>query len=475
MSFVWELKVHFQKKITDPSPNVYNQRYGVTNMSYYNAKTFVDEISKYNELFKNGADPQKICDIISSYQSKIKRKCSWLKFDSEIKKVISDYFEGVGVTVNYPKIPVNTQELYKLPDIDTVHGEAEIIKYLTITKNRSIESNLKNLFLFSQNEKDEKFNYFAAIFYALLKTDSKKDKISFICLYVQTILTQNISRSMLCFLIAKYAKLCTKSLDDSLGVLLNSGDINFEKRKNRTMFLKIAYALRFIDTRSHWKRKLFIRIADSTKFKDRIFTHVRKSKKPFQRKFTDDKENVIKRSRNLIKNCFSVDDYNPRSFLEMIYYYSVYHGIPLEENKKMMRVTMSFIIKMIFEKTSYKEIEEYVKKQPEDSVTSFLDFNRSSISSISYFIEEKNSSDNSFDVNKTVNDFLKKKNVFKDSKTFRYESTYDFFVYNVIPIIKSCSESQQFCEWMVKQNRFYEGYYYSGSFTRANFFGLDSR
>ena len=274
-------------------------------MSYYDSQTFINEMSEH-EIFHNGGNSQELCGNISVIEKQLRRNSSWSDFNDILKGTISRYFKIFGTEVFYPPVPQSSQELYHLPDISDVQCEEEIIEYLSIIKNRSVENNLKRLFLLSQNEENERFNYFAAIFYALSGT---KDKVSFICLYTQMILTQNISRSMLCFLIAKYAKFVTNSLDASLGSALNSGKINFEGFINRAQFLRIVYALRLVDN--------------------------------------ENKNGVTMRSRKLIRDCLSMDDYNPRSFIEMIYYFSVFHGLASEENKKIMQSTMGFIIKKI--------------------------------------------------------------------------------------------------------------------------------
>ena len=401
-------------------------------MSYYDSQTFINEMSEH-EIFHNGGNSQELCGNISVIEKQLRRNSSWLDFNDILKGTISGYFKEFGTEVFYPPVPQSSQELYNLPDISDVQCEEEIIEYLSIIKNRSVENNLKRLFLLSQNEENERFNYFAAIFYALSGTSSrKKDKVSFICLYTQMILTQNISRSMLCFLIAKYAKFVTNSLDASLGSALNSGKINFEGFINRAQFLRIVYALRLVDN--------------------------------------ENKNEVTMRSRKLIRDCLSMDDYNPRSFIEMIYYFSVFHGLASEENKKIMQSAMGFIIKKIFIDISYEAIEEYVEKEPENHVIDFLEFDKSSIDNISDFII-KEYGDGSIDIKEIVHEFLEKLGVFKDPTTYRAESTYEFFLDNVIPAIQNCVDPQQFCEWMAGQSRFYESYYYNESYSRTTFFG----
>lgn len=399
-------------------------------MSYYDSQTFINEMSEH-EIFHNGGNSQELCGNISVIEKQLRRNSSWLDFNDILKGTISGYFKEFGTEVFYPPVPQSSQELYNLPDISDVQCEEEIIEYLSIIKNRSVENNLKRLFLLSQNEENERFNYFAAIFYALSGTSSRKDKVSFICLYTQIILTQNISRSMLCFLIAKYAKFVTNSLDASLGSALNSGKINFEGFINRAQFLRIVYALRLVDN--------------------------------------ENKNEVTMRSRKLIRDCLSMDDYNPRSFLEMIYYFSVFHGLASEENKKIMQSAMGFIIKKIFMDISYEAIEKYIENEPENRVIDFLEFDKSSIDNIADFIK-KEYGDESIDIKETVHEFLKKLGVFKDPTTYRAESTYEFFLDNVIPAIQNCADPQQFCEWMAGQRRFYESYYYDGSYSRSTFF-----
>lgn len=214
-------------------------------MSFYNKKDFIREMSEYSELYRYTFNVQGLCDSLCEIRMSAAAP-SWTKFQKKVRNCIDDYFSSRGITAEYPPVPQNQVDDMNnvVGDIDQVRDVEGVIDYLTKIKDYSVENNLKRLFLFSQNEENEHFNYFAALFYALSQTRAKVDKTSFICLYAQTLLTQKITRKMLCFLVGKYGLYCRNCSDSEM---FGSERKNFENLRNRESILRLAHRIHLSD------------------------------------------------------------------------------------------------------------------------------------------------------------------------------------------------------------------------------------
>lgn len=403
-------------------------------MALYNQKDFIADVKKEFHL----SDEQSNSIAKQILRVKITKTSDWDDFNSQLKEVIYSSFLNTDVSINFPEVEIDKQ-LLNIPNYAEATKKEEIIQYLDAIKGNNIEENLKRLFLNSQLEKNIKYNYFYCIFTALLSQQaSNKHVETFLLCYTMVLVTQKVSHTSLKSLITIYADRCSEGLDSSLQAQL-SGDasINYEQFKIRSSFLRLVYALRIVD--------------DS------------------------DSELAIKKSKDLLMTHCCTDGYDPRSFLDMVYYYVLMNGKSSSVLERMLRKTaVGVILKTFGEQVSEKAAEEFVKNWSSAQVKSFLNLNKESLKKCIPLLQSNGITVTAKQIISMAEEKFKRMHVnyFDYDVTQKNEDsyTYQYFLDTVEPLIDPKSgkhmKSSDFCVWMASQRQYYECYYNVSSRTR---------
>lgn len=345
----------------------------------------------------------------------------WEDFSSKLRKTLQKAFSGMGVSIEFPEI-VKDKRLIGLPDYTKAKSKEEILKYLDAIKGNNIEENLKRLFLNSQLE-ENRFNYFCCIYLALKSQNASALHINaFRLCYAVVLLMQEISRVALDSVIVIYAKRCTESLENasSLDVALNNHHFNYEGA-NRLNYLKLVYMLRLIDE--------------------------------------DDMKGSIERSKKLLMTYCTGDDYDPRSFLEMIHYYALVNNKTFGYLEGMLRITATSVIVKIFG-VSEDAARNFIQQWPISAVESFLNINKQSFKDCAPLLHVE-----SQEAVLMAERQMERIGVFHGNMAVEGTFTEAFFENIVKPKIKNMN-SAEFSQWMADQKQYYRCYYDTPSRTR---------
>lgn len=389
---------------------------------YYNSDDFITEL---NALCENKINAEELYQKLISM--KIPEKMCWTEFEFKIRETTEKFLKDSGATaLNFHEVYTmdgtnNSKDFSKRKTFD------EIIGYLDILKGMTVEKSLKSM-IYNSNFEDEHHNYFACIFKVLVHKQGIIDYTSFLCCYAQMIITKQISRLMLNWIIAKYLKHCTGGIDKSLGRMLNSDDVKYEDFRNRSSFFRLIFSLRFPGT-----------------------------------------DDIETKAKDMMMKCFGEDDFNPRSFLDMMYYYGLLNFSSNDEINSSLRMLTENVIMFIYSDTDKKTVSEFVKEIPLDSVKSFLDFNPESLEIIAPLFKGKYSlADLKIIAEKKFIEL--EVNYFKSDVSLRETYTYEYFAETLKPVIKRTKDVSELIAWMVPQRRFYEGYFRIISRTRHDEF-----
>lgn len=282
-------------------------------MANYNESDFYNELqtalgwsSEQIERVKNAA-----------LGIKIKAGRSWAQFLNELEAALTPVLPtGFKYPVIDPLAALKTVLSYR--DAKTID---EIKQCLDAVRGKYTELRMESYFLTNQ-ELPENENYLARIYsryWNIKPTDG--DKKVFLLLCTQFLLTKRFTCSMMNWIIDKHAK---KVLGDTLS---KAFDVTLNKRTpyaamERSTLLKIAHALRIDD-------------------------------------FTP--EQNFERTEALMIALFGEEGYDPRSFLEMLYYYASVRSLPYPKlHNSILLTAKSVLRKLLPESISTNQIDQFV-------------------------------------------------------------------------------------------------------------------
>ena len=393
-------------------------------MALYNPVNFSEDISNIFKIDRAKADNlrENILKI------EVDNTKTWTSFNTDLRSLLTGFMTDLKPDFKLPEVD-SGKNVPKYTDAKTFD---DICAYLDTIKSNNIEENLKRYILKSQTG-EEKYNYFARIFDLWDSVNMKpKMKESFLCCYAEILLTQQLTQTMLNFIISTFAKLYKEGLDTSLNNQLSGGNFKYEKITERGSFLHLVYAITFVD-------------AD------------------------DDKVIASKRSKEVLLSVLSKDDYNPRSFLDMTYYYAIRKSSPFACLEQMLRYTAKLVILNLFGDIMSNAAESFSNDTTLSKIESFLDFDKNSIKQFQQFLNENHTGLKS-DEKETI-DIAESRmaemnvNYFNGNVYVRDTDTLYYFKKSVEPMMKA--EPEELCRWMAEERRFYESYYEIESKTRA--------
>ncbi len=401
-------------------------------MALYNPDNFAEDITTIFKIERSEADMLK--DTI--LQTKVVKTMKWESFNEELKSKLTGFMVNRQHDFSLPT-PDPDMKMKSVPKYDQANTFEDICAYLDAIKGNHIEDNLKRHILKSQTE-EVKYNYFARIFDLWNHNNMKpKMKDAFLCCYAEVLLTQQLTQPMLNFIISTFAKVYKGGLDPSLNSQLsgdkNGGKIKYDQIEKRDSFLHLIYAITFVDS-------------------------------------DDDKKISSKRSKEVLLSVLSQDDYNPRSFLDVTYYYAIINLLCFSELEKMLRDTAKLVILNLFGDNLSSAAESFSNNITLSKIESFLDFNLASIEAFQDYLQE-NYSDLKLDEKEAISIAERrmkemKVNYFNDNVYDRETNTYDYSQASVEPKVEYMIP-EKFCRWMAEERRFYESYYDIESKTRA--------
>lgn len=401
-------------------------------MALYNPENFAEDITTIFKIERSEADMLK--DTI--LQTKVVKTMTWESFNEELRSKLTGFMVSLQHNFSLPT-PDPDMQMKSLPKYDQANTFEDICAYLDAIKGNHIEDNLKRHILKSQTE-EVKYNYFARIFDLWNHNNMKpKMKDAFLCCYAEVLLTQQLTQPMLNFIISTFAKVYKGGLDPSLNSQLsgdkNGGKIKYDQIEKRDSFLHLIYAITFVDS-------------------------------------DDDKKISSKRSKEVLLSVLSQDDYNPRSFLDVTYYYAIINLLCFSELEKMLRDTAKLVILNLFGDNLSSAAESFSNNITLSKIESFLDFNLASIEAFQDYLQE-NYSDLKLDEKEAISIAERrmkemKVNYFNDNVYDRETNTYDYSQASVEPKVEYMIP-EKFCRWMAEERRFYESYYDIESKTRA--------
>ncbi|MCR5141884.1 MAG: hypothetical protein K6C68_05065 [Ruminococcus sp.] len=409
-------------------------------MALYKPDNFTDDITVMLKI--DHSEAVKLKDTLLKNDGKkekpvyelVDKEPEWESFNADMKDLLTSFMNKLqpGFSLPAPDISkVNS------PDINKAKTFEEILAYLDYVKGKNREDNLKSYILNSQNE--EKYNYFARIFDLWYDKNMKpKMKEAFLCCYAEVLLTQQLTQPMLNFIISTFAKVYKGGIDKSLNVQLSRGEF-INEITERSSFLHLIYAITFV-------------YADDDKDDN------------------DNKETASKRI-NEILSLLSVEGFNPKSFLDVTYYYAIVNMLSFQELESMLRNTAKLVIINLFGDDMSDVAESFSKNNTLSEIEGFLDFNKASIEQLHKYPGLELDENKMFDSIKDKDEDKKGVNYFNGNVITRGTDTFNFSQFTVDPKMDVYSDQyilpEELCEWMAKDRHFYESYYDIESKTRA--------
>lgn len=296
-----------------------------------------------------------------------------------------------------------------------------------------------------QDIEKEKYNYFAKLFYEWNKMRSAQRK-AFLCCYAQVLLTQKMTRLMLNWIITTFSRVCKGGIDSSLGAQLSGDEVNYEKFIGRTSLLHLAYSITIVD----------IEDIEDNEESNKI---------------------IVERSRRILLSVLSRDDFNPKSFLDMTYYYAIMNSLSYDELERMLRKTAFLVIKHFFadiiDDNHVDIINNFFNEMSLSSIEGFLEFDDTSVAKIVPLLQMVDPSIDYEETKAIVDKKLEDMgvNYFNGNVLERNTNTYGYFKDTIEPMILIYSDRyllpDEFCEFMVHERRSYENYFNIQSRTRS--------
>lgn len=410
-------------------------------MALYNPENFINDMQDHPELNLSRNESKDLCNLILNME--ISEGMTWSEFNDLLRNTLKEYFVNVKSDYQIPELNSDIG-LIEIPDIAEINSYEEIINYLDIIKGKKIEENLKRFFLRSQLN-DEEHNHFALLFYKFSDMSPKQNK-AFRCLYSELLLTQIITRQMLDWIILTFSKNCKCGINANIEKPLSSGEENFYiKLNDRISFLRLIFAITIVSP-------------------------------------DDEAQEAIDQSKNILLPVLGRDDYNPRSFVEMCYYYAIVNMLSIQELEKLLRNTAVNIVMNLFSDAisdlKKEKVEEYIVIKSLSLIEGFLDFRKYSVKFCIPIVQKFNLELSSDDIEKIIENKLNEMNVnyFSGNILRRDTCTYEYYLNEIEPRVNMysteyCNEDE-FSEWMARHRRFYEGYYGIESFTRSINYGI---
>lgn len=417
---------------------------GVFIMALYNPENFIEDMQSHPRLQLSKEKSIKLCDQILKIE--ISGSMSWEEFNKELHTTLEEYLAKEKSDYKIPELKSDIG-LIKVPDIAEINSYEGIISYLDVIKGNKIEENLKRFFLRSQLN-DEEHNHFAQLFktYSDMKLQYQS---AFLCLYSELLLTQTITRKMLDFIISIFSKKCKGGINNNIGNSLSNGKEDYYiKLNDRISFLRLVFAITIVSP-------------------------------------DDEVQESIDQSKNILLSVFGHDDYNPKSFVEMCYYYAILNMLSVEELEKLLRSTAVNVVVNLFSDSiselKKEKVEEYIAEKNLSLIEGFLDFRKYSINFCIPIIQKFNPELSSYEIEKIIENKLNKIKVdyFSGNVLRRDTFTYEYYLNEIEPRVNMysteyCNEDE-FSEWMAGHRRFYEGYYEIRSKTRSLDFGIPEK
>lgn len=414
-------------------------------MALYNQVDFKADIYKHNFMKNIKTDnvfnlslnqSEELCNIVIA--TVISHDMSWGDFVKSLSNILVEYIKKLKPEYELPKRKRDIG-LYNLQSIQKIKSYEEIISYLSVIKGEKVEENLKNHFLISLVN-DEEYNHFAQLFYKYHEMSHKQQK-AFLCLCAELIITQEITRTMLDWIIVTFSKVCKGGIDKNIEVCLSGRKKDFYiKLTDRITFLRLLYSITIISP-------------------------------------GDDKTTAIKQIKDVLLAVLGNEDFNPRSFVEMCYYYAILNLLSMENLRNMLINTATNVILVLFsDKISTvcrEKVAEQIKLKTLANTESFLNFNENSISFCAEIIHHFDSEISNNEVKAIVEDKLKEMHVnyFENNTYDRKTNTYEYYINEIEPLMdtyaKEYKNEAEFSKWIAEHRRFYEGYYNIESRTRS--------
>lgn len=398
-------------------------------MALYKPSDFMADMQTNDIIKLNPQQSEELCKLV--LEIPITQNMSWNDFNTALRKNLEEYLKKIKSKYEFPKLSSDLGTI-KTPDIIKVKSYKGIIDYLDEIKGNKIEENLKNFFLSSLSA-DEEHNHFAQMFYKSNKMQPTQKK-DFLCLYSELLLTHEITRPMLDWIISTYSKVCKGGINKNIGNPLSNGEEGFYKNlKERIQFLRLAFSITVISP--------------------------------------DDEEKTAKKQyRKVLMAVLGNEDFNPKSFVEMCYYYVIINMRSIEELESLLRDTAANIILKLFGDTikniNKNEVKNHLKTVTSATIENFLNFNKNSLSLCTEVIQHFDAEISKVEVKKIVEAKLNRLavNYFNSEVSHRKTITYEYFHETVE--LKVTMLKKQFSEWMIGERRFYETYFNIESRTR---------
>ncbi len=219
------------------------------------------------------------------------RRSNWNTFSEQVKELLKEY----GLTV-CEEIKMSEAIGDKMPPLPESGDLDKIKEYLRAFKKQQkrFEYQLSDEIGKHLYQRGAENGYLTAVFEVLKETTSKQKKKIFACIYVEILITGELSHEVLLWLIHSYRQLCTKGEStDSIAAQISGDKLDFSKIERKTA-ISILYALQV----------------------------------------------PLEKAEKMLTDGYGSDMFDPRSFMEMVYVYGMLHRLPYNAgNEDVMSLT----------------------------------------------------------------------------------------------------------------------------------------
>lgn len=394
-------------------------------MPKFDKEVFKDHISEFDP--DNMSNLDALADDLWNYS--YNNKTSWTKYQEDLKQIITDH----GFTIKNP----DRGYPFAVPEIDKVDttDQQNILKYLDFTKGLHIEDEICRYLIESptlvykfkeiqtnnetvERSVDIKYDYLKQLF-EVYKCNAGRPakKFAFNLIYAVYLITGKISVFMMYTIINAYGKEVTGGFSEALNPVFSKTDLSDNAAIDTLM--QVIHILRIPGNQSGYSEK------------NRAIAEY------------------------LIKNCFSRNFYDPRSFIQMIYYYATVNNIPYDDMSDLFKDAtlgvMDKILEGIIEKKDRRTLF-YSRSIRQDE---WLDMSNYRILNSGVLKELCKVSE--LDVEKLLDRMAANVRRIQDKEVTKNCDTYEIFCKQIIS--KMSYNPKEFINYIINSRKFYEGFF----------------